>query len=147
MRSVLSLRTPFLSALRPAPRPTFFIPVARPLQLRTYKKKRTFPKMSPVSTDDITARLAKLQVQETSKIVEHAAVKNGQEWREALKEKADGVVLTKTVSLFPSFPTTHTEPLSSSCSSPRPRKQPSRLPYSSLQRKTPRRRPRELESS
>jgi hypothetical protein len=60
--------------------------------------------MSPVSTDDITARLAKLQVQETSKIVEHAVVKNGQEWREALKEKADGVVLTKTVSLFPSFP-------------------------------------------
>lgn len=66
--------------------------------------------MSAVSTEDITARLTALKVNDASKIVEHAAVKNGQEWREALQEKAEGVILTKTVSTTSPFHTDTSQP-------------------------------------
>lgn len=76
-------------------------PLTTQLHYRTYKKKRTsFPQMAPapVAHADILARLGKLSLANKD-VIEHAPVKNGQEWRDALKEKADadGVLMTKTV--------------------------------------------------
>lgn len=57
--------------------------------------------MAPVSTSDITSRLAGLSIQSEKKVVEHAAAKSPKEWRDALEGKSEGdLVLTKTVSGF-----------------------------------------------
>ncbi|KAJ9093920.1 hypothetical protein QFC19_008153 [Naganishia cerealis] len=57
--------------------------------------------MAPVSISDITSRLAGLSFQ-SDKIVEHAAAKTAQEWRDALAGKSQGdLVLTKTLLFKP----------------------------------------------
>lgn len=91
MHSILSIRTALFSLRHHRP------PPAAPVLYRTYKKRRAlFPKMPAVSLDEITARFAALSTKPEGKVIQHAAVKNGQEWRDALKEQGE-VVLTKTV--------------------------------------------------
>lgn len=75
------------------PTATFTRPFDQHQQIRTYKKKKSFPLMTAVSIEDVTKRMGGMRVRD---VVEHSGVKNGAEWREALGGKE--VVYTKTVS-------------------------------------------------
>src|SRR4051812_15282850 len=74
-------------------------------QTRSYNHKpKRFPRMSAVSQQAILDRLSALQINHSG-VIEHSAVKNGEEWRAALesseaavKAGGEGWELTKTVS-------------------------------------------------
>lgn len=106
----------------------------------TPKKERIpFPTMAAVSDQDVIARFGALNIS-APKVIEHAAVKGGAEWRAELdKLGKTGVAITKTVRGLPRptarrgafIDTTH-----SSSSSPRRPRRPSPPPSSLSPRRT-----------